>query len=1485
MTINAQRQPTLIRINKMHVNCGRRVPVLLAPWSLKGTLLPLTEKANMKMDEHNEYKEWNKFIPLEISQLEGDLQTDEDMPRMVAVEIDSIRMFYPSCLICVTLDEDGHCHSVNNPNDILPNLTPSELIVQETHAPLSMNSMSSQVLPPRIVISKRNKLLTAGGEALWSSKGLAQVTRYTVNQQNSIRRPYHERTKKNKKSESGINRTEPMPSSLESDCMSDEEKEPVVDWATCQTGDLQTGMYCSADEAMVYHYDPNNQTLPLTDDETFVCSPFTPVRTISPCVNCTWPAAPASQMVSSVFNEIFWENDDTQQLPSHTSLERKAAAADYYYNPTLPSLWEQPHYATYHNRRQNEKRRANYPPAIRFDELSPEEPGSQETIPATTSPLPEDDARRTVGREPSLLMDSIRNVTGNAKRAAASGAPEAKRRRIVKKKKKRMDNKELNWPSIEDLDIEDISHDTEEDFFCKVHFDTGRDSPDSEHSEPASPVVEEPPQNADCEEDIDDGGEGCSSISGGDMIVPMDVDEAPASTQPADSILSPPASNETPEQGNHHWNRVGTPSVGENTNYTSWQPRLAQADAHSMNQIYPTPPSVQSEAQQFSPASVPPPQQTMAHMPPCSQLYQTENDEVTEPVELVNAQEEEELSEEELPLLPINDPIKFFIDKKGPIAGILQKIERRPIHGVRENVRLPIVTRFSSKYRLSGKGAAVLPQPLDYQKMISRSEKNNSPNVQPTEHQRFFDESITVTFPDERMPGTPTQLQAMAMQYNFRPPYMTQLSTTMAPPTPQSIHPHHPGLPPNHPMQSQFMHPQMQMRMGPMGAQTPPHAAFGPPHGYMHNQGIQGMYAMQLGAGNQMSHYGGMQAPQNLNSQMQPPLYSSSSVPMRSTGFHQNGPMAPPYARQPSIIDLTGPMSGASTSNAPFQNINQHQQTTPQFPVSHHTPQTMHMVPSSSMHQRRELVPEGSSIVLALVLSDTILDLHFDTVFDACPICSCHTSIRARELGMYITPPEILRQPADQQLIGPWSGFAQQEASTPCTCGFSAVRHRYLSVCSGLFPEDAREATALDSAALSHVPSIQLDSAALVPATNISWFNPENDVHLNIVNQIRILSQTHNWGKAIHHLGSLTEQMSKALKPQEAISSDTGGNADYIVSLVDQTELLLLGNAAMELVTINMLGNRRNTNPSPNFLTYFHPWGLQIANEIREPSVSEWKYLLDNILNSVDKSMKAVRCAGSQEMGKIVEGPLTWRQFVTKNQKTTKDGAAEDELFMQEPIPYILASTDKDAIRIAPQAVQMWENLSLGPYDQPKDVLYVAVTVDCKEAVDSTKTYLENISQLYERMRLGRHVACPTGECRDGVLKSVSNPTKNKFTASPQTIDFQDMAKYVDNKNFMIKLKNFVQSMEESLAQLLIEEERLFDRGYFRELLALDWRAKRNASAALAANAEKKYYERENQKPEEMGTSSHQPPTPLQPQLNLAPQLTPAGEEKTDTLN
>lgn len=40
--------------------------------------------------------------------------------------------------------------------------------------------------------------------------------------------------------------------------------------------------------------------------------------------------------------------------------------------------------------------------------------------------------------------------------------------------------------------------------------------------------------------------------------------------------------------------------------------------------------------------------------------------------------------------------------------------------------------------------------------------------------------------------------------------------------------------------------------------------------------------------------------------------------------------------------------------------------------------------------------PEGKSLVLAVLLQDTVLDLHYDSVFDACPICSCNGNIRAK---------------------------------------------------------------------------------------------------------------------------------------------------------------------------------------------------------------------------------------------------------------------------------------------------------------------------------------------------------------------------------------------------------------------------------------------------------------------------------------------------------
>lgn len=66
------------------------------------------------------------------------------------------------------------------------------------------------------------------------------------------------------------------------------------------------------------------------------------------------------------------------------------------------------------------------------------------------------------------------------------------------------------------------------------------------------------------------------------------------------------------------------------------------------------------------------------------------------------------------------------------------------------------------------------------------------------------------------------------------------------------------------------------------------------------------------------------------------------------------------------------------------------------------------------------------SKVIAILMKDTILDLFYDSVFDACPICSCNANIRSAELGLYVQAPAILadvlriqqRQQQDQTFKG-----------------------------------------------------------------------------------------------------------------------------------------------------------------------------------------------------------------------------------------------------------------------------------------------------------------------------------------------------------------------------------------------------------------------------------------------------------------------------------
>ncbi|ETN77121.1 hypothetical protein NECAME_11257, partial [Necator americanus] len=84
---------------------------------------------------------------------------------------------------------------------------------------------------------------------------------------------------------------------------SDDDTNGIPSWADTDKQSLVTGIYCSPDDAC-YHFGvatPSNSS----DDENLACSPFTPIKVVSPCTNCPWPSAPADQIPEDVFNQIF----------------------------------------------------------------------------------------------------------------------------------------------------------------------------------------------------------------------------------------------------------------------------------------------------------------------------------------------------------------------------------------------------------------------------------------------------------------------------------------------------------------------------------------------------------------------------------------------------------------------------------------------------------------------------------------------------------------------------------------------------------------------------------------------------------------------------------------------------------------------------------------------------------------------------------------------------------------------------------------------------------------------------------------------------------------------------------------------------------------------------------------------------------------------------------------------------------------------------
>uniref|UniRef100_A0A915DHM3 Mediator of RNA polymerase II transcription subunit 13 n=1 Tax=Ditylenchus dipsaci TaxID=166011 RepID=A0A915DHM3_9BILA len=477
----------------------------------------------------------------------------------------------------------------------------------------------------------------------------------------------------------------------------------------------------------------------------------------------------------------------------------------------------------------------------------------------------------------------------------------------------------------------------------------------------------------------------------------------------------------------------------------------------------------------------------------------------------------------------------------------------------------------------------------------------------------------------------------------------------------------------------------------------------------------------------------------------------------------------------------------------------------------------------------------GRSFVVAVLMQDTVIDLHYDSIFDACPICCCKSNIRAYELGVYINAPEDVakcdeiqrKQQSDPDFLPDhWSGFCVPSSSDPmqqqskCSCGFSAVRHRYLcgagagnnSGLWGLFPEDLNEACG-DRAQRRQ----QLNFASKALVARQVWFNPNNSADRQFIDMLRHQCLTRDICSVVrsaYYLGDFPDSAFEN-KNHRGASTNSCTTNDYSVSRVDSVELNQIMSSIVG-IAVSSTGLQKELNrPSKSHQPIFHPWGVQIANSVREPKESEYIAVIRELQPLLEVTMFQARI-GAQSPNKKFEGPLTWRSFLKKMAKTATQSDETE-------------ATEREPVTTNPQLVNAWEKLALAPYDQTKDVLYLAVVPDSNVVVEKCRVFLEELSNMYEKCRFGSHVKMQTKDSpRDAIIR-VGHQRLNGINPGPSTnghngslqafLNAFEEGKYVeDKKGLTSKLRGFIENYERELTQFFrANEHTLFERRAYHE--------------------------------------------------------------------
>ncbi|KAL3083455.1 hypothetical protein niasHS_011257 [Heterodera schachtii] len=520
-----------------------------------------------------------------------------------------------------------------------------------------------------------------------------------------------------------------------------------------------------------------------------------------------------------------------------------------------------------------------------------------------------------------------------------------------------------------------------------------------------------------------------------------------------------------------------------------------------------------------------------------------------------------------------------------------------------------------------------------------------------------------------------------------------------------------------------------------------------------------------------------------------------------------------------------------------------------------------------------------SSARLTLLIQDTVADLHYDIVFDACPLCCCNSNIRSAELGIYIGAPRALlmrcdhlqRRQRQQMMMGAgggaaallpkqWSGFRIMPTAElqKCNCGFSAVRHRYL--CgrgSGLFADDIAEAGGFIWQSHQQQHQNNLSRRAFRPL--FGRFNPANPTDRQFVDLLMHLSISQDMAAMVRSsrrlaLGAIAEA---SVAKKKATSSAN----NYVQSPVDIYELNGVMVGILGLITATNAGGKGATTQkqSAGGASLLHPWGYQTADGVGEPRDVECLALFEELkesflrtapphaVASLTASAAAAPMIPSYSNGRRLE-QLTLRSFARKGGGGSKEmgggtsavaavaTATEANNGRTEPIPHVmvLSHAEREPILVSAQVLRDWDRLELMPADQCKDVLYLTVVPDVNVIASKCKVYMEELSNMYERRcRLGIHVPIGIREApRDGIFRvgreennSLSSGSTPAATVAIPTFPHTVHAMFMqfgpefgdDMQPSLQRLRIFVECCYAKLCRFFLHNDHLFERRAFHE--------------------------------------------------------------------